>query len=559
MKQPIVGTRKRPSKILLASTSLPVALLIAKGLMSPGWGQNSDLDVPTGRTQPSSVEPAIPLPPAPLPTNPVEPVPLDSQPPVTLPPLDSQPPLTPSASEVFVPAGNEQPNGIETPTGPNPLLFPLTTPNLLPVNAPPGQEVVPLDLDTGLGTFSPLYEGGGFGRTVFTPAYLPSYNYSSPNPERYNLNLGPVKARLYAAVVFEYNDNINLGDHGNRQNDFIITPTAGVGFHWQPASGRQSIDLNLGVGYRWYLNHSELNSVIITPSTHAQYNFGIGAVQMNVHDSFTTSVDPITQGQIGATSVNPNSLLNYRRIINVLGIAGTWQASSKISLTGGYDYTIDRTLTDQFKSLDHDEHTFNAGIYTQPTPRLLVGLAGTYTIIDYTRNIQNSGSVWTIGPNARYKVNDNLTIQGSVGYTASSFDSPTAGSILDSSNFRSVTYEAGINHRFNRRWNHVLTVTRGASLGVGSNFADYTAIRYGIFGQLAGPLSLQGALTWEDFKVSGQGGEHANRYLLYVGLRYRLSQSWSSGLGYSYALKESDRVNQDYYQNRVTLDVTYQF
>ena len=565
MKRSLVGTRKNPSKILLASTSLPVALLIAKSLMSsgtaPGWSQNSDLDVPTGQTRPSASEPASPLPPAGFPASPVDSTPLDSQVPVPLPAGDSLAPLTLPASEVLAPIGNDPSNLLDAPTGQ------LSPPGsiLLPADAPPAPEAVTTDIDTGVGVFSPLYftplnDSGGFGRSVFTPAYLPSYNPSAPSRGRYNLTVGPLNARLYGAAVFEYNDNINLGDHGNRLGDFSITPTAGVGISWIPASGRQSVELNVGVGYRWYLNHSELNSVIITPSTRAQYNFGIGKVKFNIHDSLTTAVDPITQGQvIGASSVSPNSLLNYRRIINTLGIRGDWAASSKIGVGAGYDFLVDRTLSDQFKALDHDEHTFSGGIYTQPTPRLQVGLAGTYTIINYSQNIQNSGTVWTLGPNARFQVTPTLSVQGSVGYTASSFDAPTATSNQDTSNFRSVSYEAGIRHQFLRRWEHALVITRGAALGVDSNFADYTALSYNIEGRLTDPLSLVGQLRWEDFKVSGSGGQHANRYLLYLGVRYRLSQSWISGLGYSYALNESNQLGLDYYQNRVTLDITYQF
>lgn len=553
MKRPFVGTRKKPSKILLASTSLPVALLIAKGLMSsgtaPGWSQNSDLDVPTGQTRPAAGPTTSPLLPTGFPASPVDSVPLDSQPGTPLPSL---------TSDVLVPIGNNPSSVFETPTGQE------STSPLLPVDAPPGPEVGTADSDNGLGPFSRLYDGEGFsesfGHSVFTPAYLPSYDRGTPTRARYNLTVGPLNARLYGAVEFEYNDNINLGDRGNRHSDFSITPTAGVGISWIPSSGRQSVELNVGVGYRWYLNHSELNSVIITPSTSAQYNFGVGPVKFNVHDQMSIAIDPIAQGQISSASVGRTSLLNYRRINNTLGIRGDWRASSLIAVGAGYDYKIDRSLTDQFKALDHDEHTFSAGVYSDPTPRLRVGLAGTYTIINYTQNLKNSGTVWTLGPNARFQVTTNLVLLGAVGYTASTFDAPTANSSLDTSNFRSVSYEAGIRHHFLRDWKHELMVTRGASLGIESNFADYTTVRYEVEGRIVGPLSLLGQLRWEDFKVSGQGGEHANRYLLYAGLRYhRVSQPWSAGLGYSYVLKESNVPGQDYYQNRVTLDLSYQF
>ncbi len=575
MKSPNSGSKKRQFKTQLAVAGLPVALLIARSLTgnSPtaAWSQNSDLDLPTGRVQPTSTQPADPLsstlPPAPA----LDPAPLDSQVPASLPPLDSvAPPVQPefnNPSPLTLPPLNEAqggptpPSDLDQPSG-SATTQPKPPGGLLPAGNTATADLVPSDLNDGVGTFSPLWEGAGFGRSVFTPAYLPSYTYASPTPTKYNpyrLNWGPVKGRLYGAVMFEYNDNINLGDKGNRQGDFAITPTAGVGFNWRVSESR-NLELNLGLGYRWYLKNSDLNTVVITPSTRAQYNFRIGRVAMNIHDSFTTAVDPTTQGQIGAVTAGPNSLLNYRRIINTLGIGGTWKPTANVDVTGGYDYTIDRTLTDQFRSLDHDQHTFSGGIIRAvPGSRLRLGLAASYTIVDYNRRLQNDGTIWSIGPNATYRLSDTVTLNGSVGYTSTSFDRPTATSIQDTGNFRSVTYQAGVNHRLGQNWNHQLTLTRGASLGIGNNFADHTALQYGIYGLLGRNLRAQGILTWEDFKVSGLGGESANRYLLYVGLRYQLNQSWSSGLGYSYALKESNRLNLDYYQNRVILDITYQF
>jgi hypothetical protein len=540
------------------SAGKPIALLVAKSLIvgtaATALAQPSDLDLPTGRFQGGPVDPAA------------------------LPPVAPSAPAVPGASPLDLPTGtlpSVAPGGTGLlPVVPDALLDavpgkPNTPPpsSLLPADAASNPAAIPDDLaasNGGLGVFSPLWEGVGTQRTVFSPAYVPSYSYLSPEPTKYNpyhLNWGPLKGRLYGAVQFEYNDNISLGDKGSRVSDFYITPNVGVGFEWLLAQG-QALRFDLGLGYRWYLKHSELNSVIITPSTHARFDFRVGPVKMNVHDSFTTSIDPLTQAQVGATTVNTNALLNYRRIINTLGIGADWQASRYVGVQAGYDWKIDRSFTDQLRFVDHDEHTFSGGVYAQPTPRLRVGLNGAYTIVDYRQNIQNNATIWSIGPSAEYKITDQISVNGSVGYTATSFDKPSlanTNSVADTSNFRSIAYQAGVNHRFSPQWYHGVSVSRGASLGIGNNFADHTAVQYGIVGQVAAPLTLQATFTWEDIKVSGLAGEKANRYIFYLGARYRLTQAWNAGLGYSYALKDSNVPGADYYQNRVTLDLTRQF
>lgn len=563
MKRPSFGSKTPQFKTQLALASLPVALLLARGLLgnSPisAWSQNNDPVVPSGRVEPSSAEPASLLPVAgsaalpPLGLPPLEsaapPVPeqFRNPEPLTLPMLDR---VTPPASDLpSGDAGNEPRN----PPG-----------TLLIVGPEMGQNESGRQSDNSVGIYSPLYEGGGFNRSVFTPAYLPtSQQFGAPDPQRYRSLFGipSLGTQFNVNLAVEFNDNINLGDRGNRESDLIVTPAGGMGLRWQPGSNtNQVIELNLGVGYRAYLNHSELNSLIITPSTHAEYKFGVGPVKLNLHDFFNTEIDPVSQGQIGATSVNPNQLLNYRRIQNTLGLGAEWSPYSNIALNAGYDYKIDRSLTEQFRSLDHDEHIFSGGVSYTVSDRLSFGFGGNYTLVDYTRDLQNDGAIWTFGPSVRYKIRPNLIFSGAVGYASSSFDRPTLTSIQDSSNYRSVTYQASIRHNFRTNLGHELAVARGASLGIGNNFAAYTSLQYGIYyGQTDSKLRAQGTFTWENFKVSGLGGENANRYLLYLGVRYQLTRSLSTGLGYSYVLKDSDRAGLDYYQNRIILDATYQF
>ena len=102
----------------------------------------------------------------------------------------------------------------------------------------------------------------------------------------YNLELGPVKFRLSATVGAEYNDNINLADdatvrvftgggppggvliHSETQDDVIIRPQINVDALW-PITQLNTFRLDLGLGYAFYLDHSNANTngVLISPGS----------------------------------------------------------------------------------------------------------------------------------------------------------------------------------------------------------------------------------------------------------------------------------------------------
>src|SRR6266404_6811445 len=86
----------------------------------------------------------------------------------------------------------------------------------------------------------------------------------------YNLLLGPVRFRVGATVGVEYNDNINYSDDGravvvgpfgptvidvHSQDDVIVTPNLTLDAIW-PVTQLNTLRLDLGVGYSFYLDHS---------------------------------------------------------------------------------------------------------------------------------------------------------------------------------------------------------------------------------------------------------------------------------------------------------------
>lgn len=386
----------------------------------------------------------------------------------------------------------------------------------------------------------------------FLPRVSPFPPYGSPESANYNLKWGRLTGRIHGTVQAEFNDNINLSET-NPRADISIGPTLGIGFLW-PISKVNVLQFDVGVGYRWYLNNPSVSSINILPSSRLDHNIYLHDVRINVHDYFSASSDPVTFGPISGGNAN---LLDFRRFHNTSGLSADWRAWRKLGFTGGYDYSIDRSLSQQFTSLDRDDHTFTAGFDYLLSPRWTVGASGAYTIIEYCENIQNNGTSFNYGPVVSYKYSSFLVFDASAGWTESSYDQ--TGTIGDASAFHGFTYQFGCRHTINRRTSEDLRIGRRLSAGFNSNFTDSLAVQYGLRRQVTSAIWLHSVFGWEMLEESGTTGENADRYLFSIGTSFRLSRHWSTAVAYTLSWKDSDQLGGDYVQNRLTLDITRQF
>jgi len=381
-----------------------------------------------------------------------------------------------------------------------------------------------------------------------TSPYLP---YTSPEPVKYNLKWGKLTARVSGTADSEFNDNVNLSETAPR-SDFSLGINVGLGILY-PFSEHNVLQIDLGAGYRWYLSSPSLNSFGLSPNTRLDQTIIIGDVHLNVHDNISIQTDPLGRPEIGGGI----SLINFQMFHNVAGLTAEWQPFRYVSFVGGYDYTLDRALTASFTALDLDTHTFNAGMNYIVSPRWTVGVGGAYSFTTYRLKIQNDNDTYTVGPTVTWHATKVISVNASVGYTVSSFDG--SGTIADNSEFGSWTFQGGIKHTINPRMSHELRFGRSSNLGFGNNFTDTYTAQYSLRTQLTSAISLGTGLAYEHFRLSGAPGEQASRYLATIGTGFHLTRLWSIGLGYSYALKQSDQPAHGYSQNRLTLNVTRQF
>ena len=162
----------------------------------------------------------------------------------------------------------------------------------------------------------------------------------------YNLLLGPVRFRFSITTGVEYNDNINLSET-NQQSDIIIRPQFNLSALW-PVTQLNTLKLDLGLGYGFYLDHpnANTNGVLIQPGSQLAFDIFIQDFRINIHDRFSLQQDPVSQLQL-------SNVVDYGRFENTAGVSVLWDLNKAV-LTFGYDHYTYVSTTDTFSYLDRN-------------------------------------------------------------------------------------------------------------------------------------------------------------------------------------------------------------
>jgi hypothetical protein len=141
--------------------------------------------------------------------------------------------------------------------------------------------LVPLALLSGL--------SGIISSTAMAQSYSqedrlqPSQMRTSGRNQSYNLKWGNLLARLQASVSLEASDNITLDDN-DPEGDLGFGPQVDVGFFW-PITQANVLELDLGVGYRYYLDHPAIQSIETKPQSHLDYRILFPQGVISLRDS----------------------------------------------------------------------------------------------------------------------------------------------------------------------------------------------------------------------------------------------------------------------------------
>ncbi|HET9418231.1 MAG TPA: outer membrane beta-barrel protein [Chthoniobacterales bacterium] len=372
----------------------------------------------------------------------------------------------------------------------------------------------------------------------------------------YNLMMGPVRFRLSATVGVEYNDNINFAEK-DTEDDVIVRPNIDIDAIW-PLTQLNTLRLDLGLGYAFYLDHSEndTNGILIAPKSQIALDIFVGDFRINVHDRMQLQQDPIQQPAL-------SNVTDYGRFENTVGVGALWDLN-KALLTLGYDHYTYVSTTSDFDYLNRNAEELSAAIQVLVSSTTGVGIEGNAVFTYYDQHVLNDSDTYSVGAFVESQLTNNLKVRAAGGYQRINFDRNAVDffGVLapDQKDLDDFYANILIGHRLNVVFSHSLSAGHESQLGINSNYITLNYVRYTTTWNLIRRTLLSTEFFFEDADESGGFiDEHFQRVGGAITLGYQLTPHVTLGLRYQGTSKDSDVALRDYTQNRVSLDGTYSF
>jgi len=366
----------------------------------------------------------------------------------------------------------------------------------------------------------------------------------------YNLDLDPVKLRFSTSAEAEYNDNVNLAST-NRLEDYVIRPQVGVRAYW-PVSDQNTLSVSFNFGYEYYVNGVRPSRFTVTGDEDSGLFFDIfvGDFAIELHDRFSlsqeTSSDPSISG-----------IADIFRLENTLGTAVTWDLN-KLVLRLDYDHLNYVPLDNVYKRLAHESDLASLEAAASLNPALTAGLQLGGGVTRYQESSLSDNQHASLGPFARYQLGQTVDVRASCGYAIYWFDASTF--ITNSTSLSSFYADVTFTHRPTARTSQSLNIGQSLSTDINSSPIKTLYFRYGATFNIIRYWSFRPTLTLESGTESrGIISEDFTRYGAGMSISRQLTDKLTGGLSYMYLQKNSNVGAYDYAQNRLVLDLIYQF
>jgi hypothetical protein len=370
----------------------------------------------------------------------------------------------------------------------------------------------------------------------------------------YNLLVGPVRFRFGATLGVEYNDNINLAEV-NEQDDVILRPQVNFDAIW-PVTQLNTLRMDIGLGYAWYLDHSNANTnnILISPGSQLAFDIFVGDFRINIHDKMSLQQDPV--GQLALSNT-----IDYGRFENVAGASVLWDLN-KALVTIGYDHYTYISTTSAFDYLNRNAEMLTGSVSFAVTSTTNIGVEANGVFTYYDQQVLNDSTSYSVGGFAESQFTNNLRFRIAGGYQWIDFDNNGIVSLLfgDQTNLSDWYGNLLISHRLNATIKQTLSAGHESQLGINSNFIALNYVRHTVSWNIIRNTLLSTEFFYEDADDSGGFiSEHLHRYGCAITIGYQLTPHVTLGARYQYTQKDSDVALRSYEQNRVSVDGTYSF
>ncbi len=367
----------------------------------------------------------------------------------------------------------------------------------------------------------------------------------------YNLLVGPIRFRFSATMGIEYNDNISLAQHDEKQDDLIFRPQVNFNAVW-PITQLNTLRFDIGIGYSAYVQHSgnNTNGILVTPGSQLAFDIFVGDFRINIHDRMSVQQDPITQPQL-------NNTADYGRFENTAGISVLWDLN-KVLLTIGYDHYNFVATNSAFDYLNRNAEILSGSLSVAATNTTNVGVEGNGVFTYYDQMVLNDARTFSGGGFVETQLSSYLRVRGAAGYQWMNFDNN--GLVADQNDLSDYYANVLITHRLNATLSQSVAAGHESQLGVNSNYIALNYIRHTITWNIIRNTLLTTEFFYEDANDSGGFfDEHFSRVGAAGTVGFQLTPHVTLGLRYQYTQKDSNVPGRNYIQNRVSVDGTYSF
>src|SRR5881394_698059 len=205
----------------------------------------------------------------------------------------------------------------------------------------------------------------------------------------YNLLLGPMRVRVGATVGAEYNDNINYAEV-HTEDDFIVTPSLTLDMIW-PVTQLNTLRVDLGLGYSFYLDHSDNNTdyLLVAPKSQIAFDIFVGDFRINLHDKMQLQQDPVQEGAL-------SNVVDYGRFENTAGVSVLWELN-KLLFQVGYDHYNFVSTTSTFDYLDRNSEIVYGSAAFIVTPTITVGPEANAVFTRFNQSMLNDNTAYSAG------------------------------------------------------------------------------------------------------------------------------------------------------------------
>jgi len=378
----------------------------------------------------------------------------------------------------------------------------------------------------------------------------------------YNLDLDPVKLRFSASLSGEYNDNINQAST-NALKDYIVRPAVGVRAFW-PVSDRNTLDLNFNFGYEYYVDGTRPSRVLITGDQESGIFFDVyvGDFLIDLHDKFALMQDP-------GAEASASGVVSIFRLENTLGTAVTWDLD-KLVMDFTYDHFNYIPLDADQKYLDHQSELGTIRASLSLNPAMVAGLEVGGGTTEYSKPPLSNNRHISVGPFVRYQVSHTIDARASVGYTLYWFDAAkfSTNTIFGPSNFpqtdaftQSGFYaDVTITHQPTERTSQTLNIGESLSTDINSAPVELFYVRYSVSLAVIQYWTFRPFLTFETgTEQVATRQEQLERYGAGLSVSRKITDKLTGAVSYLWLKKNSNIPDFDYDQNRLVLDLIYQF